>query len=494
MEHGRDAERNIAADESELAAILRRWEGYLPAWEIQPGHNGGRRGAAPWAWQMILSALLLSVVAVAICADGPLGARVRGVNVLAPVASPTATNTAIAQHLRDLPNEVLVTSSPLDDTVNYYLSHMSLDEKLGQMIMVETYSTSYSGDIANMVGTQHAGALIVYKKNMLNPDQLRSMIAGVQSHSNLPLLITMDEEGGNVDRLGDMGFASRLPSAHSLGASGNPQNAYNAGSRAANSLKSYGINVDLAPVVDVRTISNPVIGPRIFGTSANSVDQYAGSFLDGLQQNGVIGTLKHWPGIGSASLDPHKTLPTITRSRSQLDNTDFAAFNGLLDKQPGMIMVTHVLVNAIDPNMPASLSPKMVDGVLRGQLGYQGVVITDNLWMKGVSLRYSLGEAGVLAVLAGDDLLEGPWSPGTLRSMLNAMRDAVNSGRISQDRIDLSVRRILTLKAKYGILPLLPASVTNPTSASGNSAPLAPTGANAASARWAERDDRRFVA
>jgi beta-N-acetylhexosaminidase len=119
-----------------------------------------------------------------------------------------------------------------------------------------------------------------------------------------------------------------------------------------------------------------------------------------------------------------------------------------------MIMVTHVLVNAVDPTMPSSLSPTLVQGVLRDQMGYQGVIITDNLWMKGVSLRYSLPEAAVLAVLAGDDLLEGPWNPATMNDVLNGLRNAVNSGRISQDRIDQSVRRILTLKAQYGILPL----------------------------------------
>jgi beta-N-acetylhexosaminidase len=264
----------------------------------------------------------------------------------------------------------------------------------------------------------------------------------------------MDEEGGNVDRLGSMGFAPPLPSAKYLGSTGDPGQAAAAGSRAAAELKSFGINVDLAPVVDVRTISDPVIGPRPYGSTAATVDAFAGAFLDGLQQNGIIGTLKHWPGIGSVALDPHKTLPTVNRSLADLESTDFATFRDLLAKKPGMIMVTHVLVNAIDPDTPSSLSPKLVQGVLRDELGYQGVIITDNLWMKGVSLRYSLPDAAVLAVLAGNDLLEGPWNPATMRDVLNGLRSAVNSGRISQDRIDQSVARILTLKAQYGILPI----------------------------------------
>lgn len=173
-----------------------------------------------------------------------------------------------------------------------------------------------------------------------------------------------------------------------------------------------------------------------------------------MQQNGVIGTLKHWPGIGSVTQDPHETLPTITRSRAELEATDFAAFRGLLAQHPGMVMVTHVIVQAIDPTMPATLSPKLVNGVLRDELGYQGVVMTDSLYMKGISVRYSLGEAAVLSVIAGDDLLEGAWDTSSMTEMLGALKAAIAQGRISEGRIDQSVERILTLKAMYGMLRL----------------------------------------
>jgi beta-N-acetylhexosaminidase len=457
MERGRDRHFHGASQRDLIFALehperVLQESGAYP-WAPQPRQT--TRRAVRWSREVMLGALIISVLALLMCAAGPLGQEARAFGAVPAAKAPTTSAaTPTLAPKRSMPNEVIVTTSPIDDTVDWYLAHMSLDEKLGQMIMVETYSQDYGGDIAYMVEQQHAGAVIVYKKNMVSPSQLSSMLSGVQAHAGIPLFITMDEEGGNVDRLGDMGFAKPLPAARWLGSTGNPQNAHDAGSRAAAELKAFGINVDLAPVADVRSIPDPVIGPRIYGADSGTVDAYAGSFLDGLQQDGVIGTLKHWPGIGSIALDPHKTLPTDTRSRSQLESTDFAAFRGLLDKQPGMIMVTHVLLNAIDPSMPSSLSPKVVDGTLRGELGYQGVVITDNLWMKGVSLRYSLGEASVLAVLAGDDLLEGPWNPSSMRGVLDALKNAVQSGRISQDRIDLSVRRILTLKAKYGILPL----------------------------------------
>jgi beta-N-acetylhexosaminidase len=424
-------------------------------WPFEWPYGRQRAGArSSWTRRLIPLVIGLTLVALVICAAGPLGQRARAWAMQSPFPTHAASHATVTPTRSAAAEVTPPTITPIEATVQWYLQNMSLDEKLGQMIMVETYSQSYSGDIKTMVEQQHAGALIIYAKNMTTPDALRALTHDTQAHAAIPMFITMDEEGGNVDRLGSTGFAQPLPSAKYLGSTGNPALAGDAGSRAAAELKSFGINVDLAPVVDVRTISDPVIGPRPYGTTATTVDAFAGAFLDGLQQNGVIGTLKHWPGIGSVALDPHKTLPTVTRSLDELNATDFATFRDLLAKKPGMIMVTHVLVNAVDPNMPSSLSPKLVQGLLRDQMGYQGVIITDNLWMKGVSLRYDLPEASVLAVLAGDDLLEGPWNPSTMASVLNGVRNAVNSGRISQQRIDQSVARILTLKAQYGILPL----------------------------------------
>ncbi|HEX5441326.1 MAG TPA: glycoside hydrolase family 3 N-terminal domain-containing protein [Ktedonobacterales bacterium] len=338
-------------------------------------------------------------------------------------------------------------------TVNYYLSRMSLDEKIGQMMMFETSAQSWNSDMDAMVRQMHAGAIIIYKKNMVGPGQLTTFISAAQAHTTIPMFVTMDEEGGNVDRLGDMKFNKPLPSASWLGGTGKPQVAYDAGAQAARNLQSYGINTDLAPVVDVRVTPDQIEGPRLFGNDPYTVQKYATQFLLGLQQNSVIGCLKHWPGIGDANQDPHLTLPTIDRTRDQLEATEFAPFRAMLKDNPGMIMVTHVILSAIDPTMPSSLSPAVVQGVLRGELGYNGVVITDNLWMKGISDKYSLGQAAVLAIIAGDDLLEGAWNPYELRVMINAVKSAVASGQIRVSRIDQSVKRLLTLKVKYGILP-----------------------------------------
>jgi beta-N-acetylhexosaminidase len=340
-------------------------------------------------------------------------------------------------------------------TARSYLSHMSLDEKLGQMFLVETTSQTYTPDVDTMIRSLHAGALIIYAQNMQTPEQLHTLISDVQAHATIPLLVSMDEEGGVVDRLSTSNFDPPLPAAADLAASGTLSTAEQAGAAAAHEMQVLGINTDLAPVVDVRTIPNAVEYTRIFGSDPNTVKDYAGAFLSGLQDNGEVACLKHWPGIGSISLDPHKALPTITRSLSELESTDFATFRALLAQNPGMIMVTHVLVPALDPVMPATLSPILVNGVLRGELGYQGVVMTDSLYMAAISQRYTLPQAAVLSVIAGDDLLEGAFDSYSMMGMLAALHNAIDDGSISADRIDQSVLRILELKARFGLIPML---------------------------------------
>jgi beta-N-acetylhexosaminidase len=361
-----------------------------------------------------------------------------------PTPKPSPTPTAGSASAPGVPFTLRV-------LVESELAGMSLDEKLGQMLLIETYYQTDTPDVYNMVHNLHAGALIIYGKNMSTPQQLHDYIAAVQADSDIPLLITMDEEGGNVDRLGSQHFNTPLPSAQWLGASGNPQLAYQAGMQAGQELTALGINTDLAPVVDVKAAPNPIEGPRLFGSDPKTVDTYAAQFLKGLQKYSIIACLKHWPGIGSVTEDPHETLPTLQRTNAQLQATEFAAFKGMLALNPGMVMVTHVIVPGIDPTLPATLSPKVVQGTLRDQYGYQGVVMTDSLYMKGISLKYSLGQAAVMSVEAGDDLLEGAWDSTSMGWMLTALKQAIQSGQISMARIDESVRRILTLKATHGI-------------------------------------------
>ncbi|MGE5335673.1 MAG: glycoside hydrolase family 3 protein [Nitrososphaerota archaeon] len=370
--------------------------------------------------------------------------------VEAALPSPTAPRASTTPgSASDLRRELLIRY-----TVDQLMKGMTLDEKLGQMFLIETTYKSYTWDVNNMVVGMHAGAMIVYAQNITDWQQLHDYLASIQAHARIPMIVSMDEEGGDVDRLGFLKLDPPLPSAQALAATGNPKAAYNAGVTAAREMTALGINTNLAPEVDVRTTPAAIEWTRLFGNDPATVDRYAGAFLHGLQDNGVIGCLKHWPGIGSITLDPHKTLPTIDRTMAQLQSTEFASFKGLLADDPGMIMVTHVIVPEIDPNLPATLSPKVVQGTLRDKLGYQGVVMTDSLYMQGIALHYTLPQAAVMSVEAGDDLLEGAFDTYSMRGMIQAIKNAMNSGQISQARIDQSVRRILTLKVRFGLIPL----------------------------------------
>jgi beta-N-acetylhexosaminidase len=226
-------------------------------------------------------------------------------------------------------------------------------------------------------------------------------------------------------------------------------------------MKTIGLNVDFAPVVDVDQ-GGGVGSSRTFGTDAGTVTTYAGSFLDGLEQHGVAGTLKHWPGIGAATGNPDYTLPTINQSQAQMNAIDFAPFQALLSYQPGMIMVTTVMVPAYDTKNPAMLSSTLVGGVLRRQLGYQGVVVTDALDGEGLiqymqqqgypNAAQGLAEASVRAFLAGDDVIECPIESDRLAAVVAAMTQAVASGRISPARLRASVHRIIRLKIEMGLM------------------------------------------
>jgi beta-N-acetylhexosaminidase len=337
--------------------------------------------------------------------------------------------------------------------IDQMVAHMSLDEELGQMIIVEFSGTSYSSDLQTMITRQHAGGTILYAWNVQSIAQAAALNKAEQAQARIPLFISTDQEGGLVNRL--LHISGWLPSAQEIGATGDPSRAAQRGQQDAQVLIQMGINLNLAPVVDVQTVSNSatIIPTRMFGTTPDQVARFAGAYLKAMQDLGVIGCLKHWPGLGNATVDPHDALPVFNRSQADLNKIDFEPYRllmqqGLVD----MIMSTHELVPAYDPNLPASLSPILIDQVLRHDLGYQGVVITDGLYMHALA-RWSVPQAAVLAVLAGNDLLLGPTNSYEMQRVLDALHAAIASGQITKARIDLSVERILMLKMRYGLIP-----------------------------------------
>jgi beta-N-acetylhexosaminidase len=344
-----------------------------------------------------------------------------------------------------------------------YVARMSLDELLGQLIMVEYDDEYYSADLDTMVNKLHAGGVIMYEFQMKSFAQTKRDIAEMQQHAKLPLLISTDEEGGIVHRLTHI-YPPR-PSALSIYQTGDPNVAADEGHRVARELKALGINVNLAPNVDVALVpGGPGQVTRTYGYTAESVIKFASPYLKAMQGDGVIGCIKHFPGMGASDIDPHDGLPVVRRSKQQIYDVELAPFKYFIQSKeklenPGMIMPTDVLMPAIDPVMPAELSHTFMTDILRKEFGYDGVVLTDALYMKGVLIngkQISMAEAAVLALNAGNDMLLGPTGTYQMQDMLNGLKEAVKSGRIPMARIYEAATRIIALKMEWHLMPAVP--------------------------------------
>jgi beta-N-acetylhexosaminidase len=369
---------------------------------------------------------------------------------LSPVASASPTSSHFI-NLSPLPTRGSLTDSDLAMKI---VQNMSLDQKLGQMVIVEFYGSTLNSDLNQMIqGNRVSGVLIENKNgNAQTRSQLIALNQAMQKAAAIPLFISTDFEGGYVNELHLI--TGERPSEQTIGATGDPKVAYNAGHSAAADLAALGLNVNFMPIVDVLTNpNNPGLPMRTFGSDPTLVTNMGRAYLKGLTDGGIIGCLKHFPGLGSASIDPHQSLPYMNRSLATLNAVDLVPYRTLIDEGiVPMVMVTHILNPQLDPNLPTSLSPSVVTGILRKQLNFNGVIISDTLWMGGISNKYSLAQAAVLAVKAGTDLLLGPRGLADTQNMIYGLHQAVMSGQISQTQINASVARILEMKLHYNIL------------------------------------------
>ncbi len=340
--------------------------------------------------------------------------------------------------------------------VNLVIQNMTLDQKLGQMLIVQFVGPNYSLDISTMISQYHVGAVLLFtvNNNIVDKAQLKGLIQQMQSNSSIPMVVAIDQEGGTVDRL--KALDGPRPPAADIGATNDTGKAMAAGIRDAQDLASYGFNLNLTPVVDVTNVYNTQLYDRTYGNNAALVTKMAQAYLYGLQQSGkVLGTLKHFPGLGDVGVDPHSGVPNLYRSKSDLEAIDWAPYRALIQQgNVHAIMVTHEIVHSIDNSLPSSLSYKVVTGILRDDLGFQGVIMTDSLTMEGITAYYTEAQAAAVSVEAGSDLLMGATTPADVASMITGIKQAIASGEISQQRIDDSVRRILMLKYQMGLLPI----------------------------------------
>lgn len=356
-----------------------------------------------------------------------------------------------------------VPSAPSQGQLRAYIDAqiqaMTLDQELGQLFVVEyLYRDQNHADLQAMIRDMGAGGVILYQSlNIMSIPQMQQLTRAMQSDARIPLILGADEEGGGDDQTNQI-FGPH-PTAWDIGSTGNTAVAAQNATRLANELKQLGMNADFAPVVDVLAPGRVWI--RSFSHSPDMVATMGIAQVEAMQSDGVMACLKHFPGLGSATINPHAGLPVISSSRAYIEQYDLAPYRALMSHHPAMIMTTDLLMPALDPHMPAELSQPIVTGILRNEIGYDGVVVTDALYMGGITDRFSMSEAGVLAIQAGNDMLEGAWNADQMRVMVDALRAAVQSGRLSKARIDESVRRILLLKLNYGLIHLLPAHNTS---------------------------------
>ncbi|MEE0094820.1 MAG: glycoside hydrolase family 3 N-terminal domain-containing protein [Oscillospiraceae bacterium] len=341
------------------------------------------------------------------------------------------------------------------------LSGMSLEDKICQMLFVTPEAlTGYtkvtqSGDVTREALSQWpVGGIIYFGSNLVTVDQTTSMISDIQSYAQeltgRRLFIGVDEEGGSVARAADALGTTQFDDMAVYGEAGDTEAAYNIGATQASDLTALGFNVNFSPVADVLTNEeNTVVKSRSFGSDPDLVSSMVTQVVKGLTDGGMLCAPKHFPGHGSTGGDTHDGFAASDRTLEELEACDFKPFEAAIEAGAPMIMVGHMTMTAIDPDNPASLSKTIVTDLLRNQLGYNGIIITDALNMGAISQNYTGAECAVKAISAGCDML---LCVGNISSVVSAVSEAVADGTIPESQINDSVTRILTAKLQYGII------------------------------------------
>jgi beta-N-acetylhexosaminidase len=337
---------------------------------------------------------------------------------------------------------------------------MTLREQIGQLFMLGFTGTSVTNEFASFVREYRPGGVIFFKRNLESVAQIVELTNSLQRLSpQCPLLISIDQEGGRVSRL-PKDFTI-FPPCELLGRCNSQDLAYSAAATVAKELRAVGINMNMAPVLDVNSNpDNPVIGDRAFGSVPELVAEMGWATVSALQDNRVVACGKHFPGHGDTTTDSHKELPVVDADRHRLREIEFPPFQQAIRSGVGSLMTAHVLYKALDPERPATLSPAIVQALLRDEWGYDGVVLTDDLEMHAIMDHFGVGEAAVQAFLAGCDILLICKDPERERLAIQAVEAAVQEGRISKTRLDQSLQRIARLKSRY-LMPYRPVTISD---------------------------------
>lgn len=357
------------------------------------------------------------------------------------------------------PDPAMVPEEPA--TPEAVLSNMTLEEKLCQMLFVAPEALTENGtvttaDRALMEGLQKwpVGGIICFGDNLVSREQTVALTSSLQDISleltGRKLFIGVDEEGGTVARAGDKLGTTTFEDMSVYGAEGDPAKAYEIGTTLAKDLCPLGFNVDFAPVADVLTnAENTVVSRRSFGSDPDMVSEMVSELVRGLREGNMLSAAKHFPGHGSTGGDTHDGFAATSVTEEELKAVHLKPFVSAIQAGAPMIMVGHMTLTEIDGEYPATLSNRIVTGLLREELGYEGIIITDAMNMGAIADHYTIAESTVMAVEAGCDML---LCVGDVETAVTALLEALDAGKIEESRIDESVLRILTAKFEYGIM------------------------------------------
>ncbi len=387
---------------------------------------------------------------------GKAGGHVENDNGNTGVAADvTESGTTTEEQTADSQETTEVTEEEKPSLVDETLAGMTLHEKVCQMMFVTPEEltgedgVTVAGDATRQALENYpVGGIVYFAKNLESQDQVKEMIDNSQKYSSIGLFVATDEEGGVVNRLMDTVGTTYIGSMYYYKDDGD-ETAYDNAYTIANDMSALGFNLDFAPVADVwSNPDNTVIGERAYSDDYAQAAELVGNAVNGFNDGGVMCTLKHFPGHGDTAEDSHYSSAYVHRTKEEIMADEMQPFRSGIEAGAEFVMVGHLIVPDID-EVPATLSYKIATGILRDELKFEGVAITDSFEMESIADNYSVDDAVVMSVKAGMDMI---LQPKDMASAVNSIEQAVADGELSEDRIDESVRRILTLKESRGLL------------------------------------------
>lgn len=340
---------------------------------------------------------------------------------------------------------------PPKDEILETISNMSLDEKIGQLVVSGFYGTTLDENILKLIKEDKISGVILFNRNVKDSSTLLSLNNSLKEsnkNNKLPLFISVDEEGGLVTRMPK--DIKRLPTNKYIGSLNNKDLSYKVGKIIGEQLSYFGFNMNFAPVLDINSNpNNPVIGDRSFGNNKDTVATLGTSTMKGIQSKNIISVVKHFPGHGDTSVDSHVNLPVVNYDINRLNSFEFVPFKTAIQNGADAVMVGHILLPKIDSKYPSSMSYEIVTNILRKDLGFNGLVVSDDMTMGAITKNYSIEEASIKSINAGVDLLLVCQKYENTENVLKALKEAVLNGTISKERLDNALYNIISIKKKY---------------------------------------------